>query len=200
MGSGDFRKRLHLEEVDLAELIRSACSPGRALSSRSASSNSSTKIAADLGIFEIDADKIRDMLLNLLTNAIKFTPDTGQIGLKAHLAEPDLAEIRIYDRGIGLDVRSRNRLFSPFFTEFDPKHHSTGEFGFQKRGIGLGLYLVKTFVELHGGSVEAPSEQDKGTEVVVRLPRHPSPTASAAIQWGQPQDSAAAEPEVSPDG
>lgn len=197
MGSGDFKKRLHLEEVDLAELIRSACSQVAPFVEER-KLQFEQDVAPDLGVFELDADKIRTALLNLLTNAIKFTPDKGQIGLNAHLTEPDWVEIRIYDRGIGLDARSRNRLFSPFFTEFDPKHHSTGEYGFQKRGIGLGLYLVKTFVELHGGSVEARSEKDQGTEVVVRLPRHPSPTASAAVQWDQSHDSAEPETQSAP--
>ncbi len=198
MGSGDFRKRLHPEQTDLAELIRSACAQVAPFVEER-KLNFDREIAPDLGLFEIDTDKIRDVLLNILTNAIKFTPDDGKIGLSASRDGDDAAVIRIYDQGIGLDPRSQKRLFSPFFTEFDPTHHSTGEYGFQKRGIGLGLYLVKTFVELHGGTVEARSEPDHGTEVIVRLPRHPSPSPRAPVQWGELATSPASDPEVTAD-
>ena len=81
-----------------------------------------------------------------------------------------------------MDDRTLGRLFSPFFTEFDPKHHSSGEFGFGKRGLGLGLYLVRSFIELHGGEVAARSAPDRGTEITLRLPRHPRPPAGTRVQ------------------
>ncbi len=96
-------------------------------------------IADDLGRFEIDADKIDAAVVNLLTNAIKFTPDGGLIALEAALAGPDEAEIRIADRGVGIEPRALSHLFQPFFTQFDPSRHSSGDFGFNKRGLGLGL-------------------------------------------------------------
>ena len=62
----------------------------------------------------------------------------------------------VQDQGVGVHPGEQKYLFEPFFTGFDTLHHSSGEYQFGKRGIGLGLCLVKTFVELHGGRVEVP--------------------------------------------
>jgi signal transduction histidine kinase len=111
-------------------------------------------------------------VINLLTNAIKFTPDGNQLTLSARLVdEGNAAEIVVQDTGIGLDARSLNHLFQPFFTEFDASRHSSGDFGFNKRGLGLGLSIVKQFIEMHGGTVSAESEPGVGTRVTIRLPR-----------------------------
>ena len=97
-----------------------------------------THLADDLGVFEIDADKISAVLINLLTNAIKFTPDGGTIELTARLSEVDLAEIQVNDRGVGLEPQDLRHLFQPFFTQLDPSRHSSGDFGFCKpRAWGL---------------------------------------------------------------
>jgi signal transduction histidine kinase len=125
----------------------------------------------DLGQFELDADKIAASVVNLLTNAIKFTPDGGRVTLSARLTVPDEVEITVSDRGIGLEPRAVNRLFQPFFTQFDSSLHSSGDFGFNKRGLGLGLSIVKQFVELHGGRVHAESVLGEGTTMTIFLPR-----------------------------
>src|SRR4029077_7416969 len=127
---------------------------------------------------EVDADKVRDAVTNLLTNAIKFTPDEGDIALVARLAGEDEAEIEVSDRGIGIEPRALCQLFQPFFTEFDPSCHSSGDFGFKKRGLGLGLSIVKKFVELHGGEVAASSVIGEGTKFTIRLPRKAAPAQS----------------------
>lgn len=177
MHADDFRRTLHCGAVDLAALLRRVVEQvhpfvdARRL-------NIAVAIDENLGTFEIDGDKISDAVCNLLTNAIKFTPDCGTIGLTARLAAPDEAEITISDRGIGLEPRALNRLFQPFFTEFDPSKHSSGDFGFNKRGLGLGLSIVKQFVELHGGQVVAESTLGEGTSVTIRLPRRPPPEDS----------------------
>src|SRR5262249_36749841 len=120
---------------------------------------------------ELDADKIAASVVNLLTNAIKFTPDGGRVTLSAHPTSHDEVEIAIADSGIGLEPRAVNRLFQPFFTQFDSSLHSSGDFGFNKRGLGLGLSIVKQFVELHGGRVRAESTLGEGTTVTISLPR-----------------------------
>jgi signal transduction histidine kinase len=139
-------------------------------------------VADDLGAFELDPDKIRDVVSNLLSNAIKFTPDGGELSLAAHRVDDEEAEIVVADRGIGLDARTLENLFEPFFTEFDPAHHSSGDFGFRKRGLGLGLSLVKKFVELHGGRVWAEGTPGEGTTMHVRLPRHSRPAGKAVVE------------------
>lgn len=179
--AGEFRERLHAVPTDLPGLITGSIAHVRPfITARSLKVHES--IDNRIGTFEIDPNKVRDVLLNLLTNAIKFTPDHGEITVSATLIQPDEVEVRVADNGIGLDSRALGRLFSPFFTEFDPKSHSTGVFGFGKRGLGLGLYLVKTFIEMHGGSVAASSALGQGTEVTLRLPRTPCRTAATAVE------------------
>ena len=178
MRANDFRRTLDPAPVDLADLIRSVADQvGPFLEARQLVLRLDLDEA--LGTFEIDALKIRDVFTNLLTNAIKFTPDGGRITVSARLLGADDAEVQIIDDGIGIEPRALGQLFQPFFTEFDPSCHSSGEFGFKKRGLGLGLSIVKKFVELHGGAVSAESTPDEGTTVTVRLPRRPRPVPPA---------------------
>jgi signal transduction histidine kinase len=188
MRADDFRRTLQCTPVDLAGLLRGVVEQVHPFI-RARSLRMELDLAENLGTFEVDSDKISDTVVNLLTNAIKFTPDGGTIGLSAALCARDEAEIVISDQGIGLEPRALNRLFQPFFTEFDPSHHSSGDFGFNKRGLGLGLSIVKQFVELHGGRVGAESTVGEGTRVTIRLPRGPAQAADGAqlAPTGQPE-------------
>ena len=169
----DFRRTLQLSPVELTELIPRVVDQVRPfLHARQLRLR--IELAPDLGTFEIDSDKIGAVLVNLLTNAIKFTPDGGQIELGARLVAPDEAEIVVEDRGIGLEPQALEHLFQPFFTQFDPSRHSSGDFGFCKRGLGLGLSIAKQFVDLHHGRIFAESVETRGTRLTVRLPRHPA--------------------------
>jgi signal transduction histidine kinase len=170
MRSDDFRRTLQRAPVDLAELLHNVVDKVQPFV-RSRNLRLKDAVSGDLGVFEIDGDKIDACTVNLLTNAIKFTPDGKEITLAARLAGPDEAEITVSDSGIGLDERSLRQLFQPFFTQFDSSHHSSGDFGFNKRGLGLGLSIVKQFIDLHGGSVSAESGLGVGTAVTIRLPR-----------------------------
>ena len=181
MRTDDFRQTLQRATVDLAALLHEAADRvAPFLQARKITLKS--EVADDLGAFQLDAPKIRDSILNLLTNAIKFTPDGGEITLAARLRNDDEAEIQVIDRGIGLEPRAVRRLFEPFFTEFDPSRHSSGDFGFKKRGLGLGLSIVRQFVEMHGGRVSAESRIGQGTRVSVILPRRPFPKPSFEVE------------------
>ena len=176
----DFRRTLQRSPVDLAEMIRGVAEQvhpfvhARQLQLHLA-------VSPDLGTFEIDADKISAVLINLLTNAIKFTPDRGEIELSARLGDDDEAVIDVLDRGVGLEPQALKHLFQPFFTQFDPSRHSSGDFGFNKRGLGLGLSIAKQFVDMHGGRISAESNPEKGTRITIHLPRRASsPTEDAA--------------------
>jgi signal transduction histidine kinase len=170
MRSDDFRRTLQPSETELSPLLRKVTDQVMPFV-RSRKLHLIVDVADNLGMFEIDADKIAACVVNLLTNAIKFTPDGGEITLRAALVEPDEVEIQVADRGIGLEPRAVNRLFQPFFTQFDSSRHSSGDIGFNKRGLGLGLSIVKQFIELHGGQVAAESTLGQGTTVTIRLPR-----------------------------
>ena len=133
----------------------------------------SVQIDPETGSAEIDEAKIDDVLTNLLLNAIKFTPDQETVRVEVGPVGPDRVRFRVIDPGIGITAADRQHLFEPFFTCSDTMRHSSGEFQFGKRGIGLGLYLAKTFVEMHGGTIEATSAPDQGSVFSFDIPRRP---------------------------
>jgi signal transduction histidine kinase len=130
-------------------------------------------IDPEAGSFEADPTKIADVLINLLANAVKFTPDGGTIRVRAGAEPrtPDEIRVEVSDQGLGVAPGDQQHLFEPFFTGFDTMRHSSGEYQYGKRGIGLGLCLVKTFVQLHGGRVEVSSTPGVGSTFAFVLPR-----------------------------
>jgi signal transduction histidine kinase len=136
-------------------------------------------IAADLDSMELDELKIRDCINHLLLNAIKFTPDSGKIGLAASRGSDGSASISVTDTGIGIDSSCQKQLFEPFFTGFDVSHHSSGHYEYGRKGIGLGLSVVKAFVEMHGGTIGVRSEVGKGTIFTIALPAAAPATSDA---------------------
>ena len=128
-----------------------------------------------LGTMELEAEKIRDCLSHLLLNAVKFTPDAGRITLAARRSADGAADIRVSDTGVGIDAATRAHVFEPFFTAFDVSGHASGLFEYQGRGLGLGLTVVKAFVEMHGGHVSVASEVGSGTTFSVALPARATP-------------------------
>ena len=136
-----------------------------------------------------DATRLAQVVSNLLNNAAKYTDEGGRIDLAVERAgEGDGAEavLRVRDSGRGIDPAALANLFELFYQVDRNLDRSEG-------GLGIGLSLVKSLVEMHGGRVEAHSEgRGKGSEFVVRLPRLPDePTASRP---DAPPDVAGAEP------
>jgi signal transduction histidine kinase len=181
----EFSQALDTEVLELEPLVRRAIdelSPYLELRGQAVS----VSIEPDLGTLEADPSKISDVLTNLLANAVKFTPDGGTIRLEVR-AEPaagDWVRVSVRDQGVGVSLDDQQHLFEPFFTGFDTLRHSSGDYQFGKRGIGLGLWLVKTFVELHGGHVEVSSTPGTGSTFAFVIPRsqataHNGPPAKA---------------------
>jgi len=169
LSAGQFNRPLERRPTDLAALLSQAVQDVRPFVERRRQVLS-LDWAGDLGTMAMDADKIRDCLDNLLLNAIKFTPDCGKIAIAAKRTTEGGAEIRITDSGVGIDAANLAHLFKPFFTTLDVSRHSSGHFEFGRRGLGLGLSMVKAFVEMHGGKVEVASEAGKGSTFVITLP------------------------------
>jgi signal transduction histidine kinase len=110
-----------------------------------------------------DAVRLTQVIANLLNNAAKYQEDGGRIRIAA-AREGDSAVVRVRDEGIGMAPEILARVFEPFMQADHSLHRSHG-------GLGLGLSLVRSLVELHGGSVEARSDGlGRGSEFVVRLP------------------------------
>jgi PAS domain S-box-containing protein len=112
---------------------------------------------------DADPDRLHQALANLITNAVKYTPDGGRIWVKATV-EGDEAVVRVEDTGVGIGADALPRLFELFTQEEASLDRAAG-------GLGLGLPLVKAVVEGHGGTVQVRSEgPGKGSEFTVRLP------------------------------
>lgn len=124
---------------------------------------------------EVDADpeKFQDIFLNLVMNAIKFSPDGETITLRTFSCpqDPEQLVISVEDHGVGIRDEDLPRIFDAFFGTFETGHHSSGEFEFNKRGIGLGLTIVRRFTELHGGHVHVETRVGGGTGFYICLPR-----------------------------
>src|SRR5262249_1984373 len=152
-----FDRPLVRQEVELAELLRQAAGDVSTFVEWR-HQNLVVDLPAGLGTTAVEPDKIRGSVAHLLLNPVKFTPDGGTIPLPASRLAGGGAEIRVSDTGVGIEPASVARLFEPFFTRFDVSRHSSGIFEFERRGLGLGLSLVKAFVEMHGGKVRAASD------------------------------------------
>src|SRR6266851_652641 len=115
-----------------------------------------------------DEDQLLRVLVNLVGNAVKFTPHGGAVTVGLTDLGPDV-EIAVEDTGIGIPAPDLPRIFDPY----RQAHRGRG-------GSGLGLAIVKGLVEAHGGSVQVESEVDRGSRFVVRLPRDRAPSAADA--------------------
>ena len=117
-----------------------------------------------------DATRLEQVFVNLLTNASKYMSAYGRIAIRAQRSGPDV-KVSVEDKGVGLSTELRPRIFELFTQEERSLDRSPG-------GLGVGLWMVRKLVELHGGSVDAYSEgSGKGTRFVVRLPGAASSSA-----------------------
>lgn len=113
--------------------------------------------------FQADADKLEKILVNLISNAVKFTPEKGSIEVKLTNRESDVC-IEITDSGRGIQAKDINHVFERF-------HSTSDQLEGGGQGIGVGLSITKEFVELHDGEIKVESEAGKGARFMVRLPK-----------------------------
>jgi two-component system sensor histidine kinase VicK len=109
----------------------------------------------------IDPSRIEQVLANLLDNAIKHSPHGEPIVVTLSQPAPGTIELTVSDRGIGIPVQARDRIFERFFQARSDD---------AMQGLGLGLYVSRQIVELHGGQLRADFPTDGGTRFVVTLP------------------------------
>nr|WP_255351031.1 ATP-binding protein [Methanosarcina sp. MTP4] len=152
---------LDYEELDLAPFIEEVRTSIRPLAS-SKNVAIETDFDPTLGNIRADRAKLKQVLYNLLSNAIKFTPGEGKVSVETRKKD-GVAEIRVTDNGIGIPLESHRKIFQPFV---QGDSSSAKEY----KGVGLGLYIVKNFVELHGGEVGVNSEPGKGSTFTFTLP------------------------------
>jgi signal transduction histidine kinase len=113
-------------------------------------------------VVEADPTRLRQILNNLLSNALKFTPEGGRVSLVLHQVESQL-ELAVSDTGIGIAQENLPRLFTKFY-QVEGSHTR------QYKGTGLGLAITKGLVEAHHGSIRAESKLGLGTTIRIRLP------------------------------
>ncbi|HEY7117569.1 MAG TPA: hybrid sensor histidine kinase/response regulator [Tepidisphaeraceae bacterium] len=185
LAAQQFDRTIEKHPTDLGNLVRRAVEDVRPFADIRGH-KLQIEVPPDTGTIEVDEGKIRDSVNHLLLNAIKFTPDGGTITVGAGRAADGSATIRVSDTGCGIDPQCLDRVFDRFFTDFDVSRHSSGHFEHGKKGIGLGLSVVKAFVEMHGGRVEVQSDTGRGATFTIRLPaqsgaNQPAPAAAQGV-------------------
>jgi signal transduction histidine kinase len=160
---------LDLEELDVAETVAAAVERAR---DRIAESRIAltTEIAPDIGRFIADGARIRQILFNLLSNAIAFSSEGDNVRVSA-ARDGDWIEFAVADEGPGIPADFIDSAFDRFASR--PRGAARG-------GVGLGLSIVKSLVELHGGKVRISSREGEGATVKVRLPLRPVAAVAAA--------------------
>ena len=163
---------LRRERVDLASIVRSSIETSRPLIT---AAQHQLEVHLPEAPIELDADPARlaQVFGNLLNNAAKYTPAQGRISISVEKESEREVAVRVRDSGIGIPPEMLSRVFEMFTQVEEALERTQG-------GLGIGLTLVRRFVELHSGSVSATSAgRDRGSEFVVRLPL-PKDGAAAA--------------------
>lgn len=149
------------EPVEVADLARGLASSVRQVANDKRITLE-TKVDPNLGWIQIDRDKIEKVLVNLLFNALKFTPAGGRVTLISDKAGDEVV-LKVQDTGMGISEKNLANVFSRFWQADDSSRR-------KYQGVGIGLALVKELTEVQGGSVAVESKEGQGTTFTVRLP------------------------------
>ncbi|KAA5539461.1 PAS domain S-box protein [Roseiconus nitratireducens] len=154
---------LRMETCDLRDIIHSALESTEPLIGKLGHS-----LHADVGdsplLVQADSTRLAQVIVNLLNNAAKYTPPGGDIWLTVGTTDGEV-RLEVRDNGIGIGRSDLNTVFEMFYQLHDEKRHGQG-------GLGIGLSLVKSLVELHGGEIDAISDGlGQGSSFTIRLPR-----------------------------
>jgi PAS domain S-box-containing protein len=151
---------LRLSRFDLAELARSVVE--RFEEGADISPTHALHVAAPDPVFGLwDAERLDQVLTNLLSNALKYSPDGGRIDVDV-ACKDSVAILAVRDQGIGIPPEEQRKLFQPFQRTHQVQRGITG--------TGLGLFIVRQIVEQHGGEVQVDSREGEGSRFVVLLP------------------------------
>lgn len=152
---------MHIENHDLVQIVKDIISSAeKFIENKGVQFN--INIGPDSLEMALDADKIEIMLLNILSNAVKFTEKEGKISVSLY-REGEYAYISVKDTGIGIPDYMKDVIFQRF-------RQVDKSFTRKCEGSGIGLSLVKSLVEMHKGSIKVNSEYGKGSEFILKLP------------------------------
>ncbi len=157
--------RLEKREVDVGVLVR-----GVAAGVQAGAANHQVQVQVEsCCVATVDPLRVEQVLNNLLGNAVKYSPDGGPILVTLERSTPTDISIVIRDWGVGIPTERRANLFDRFY-----QAHGDGQFG----GLGLGLFISRQIVEMHGGKILAEFPKDGGTRFVVSLPVAQQPASA----------------------
>lgn len=155
------KKKTQKESFDLGELVK-RCQEKLAIEIKKKGHKVNSFVTADVPLVYADKDDIERVVLNILTNSIKYTPDNGEIKIYVGFVYND-AYIKIFDNGIGIPEDDLSRIFERFYRVDKARTREMG-------GTGLGLSIAKEILDKNGGSIDIKSKVGEGTEVVIRIP------------------------------
>lgn len=155
------RMEVKREPVDIAEFARAIASAARQVA-EDKRLHLETAVDPLLGMVLIDRDKLDKIVLNLVFNAIKFTPSGGKVELRVEKQGEEFVLV-VADTGMGISPKNLEHVFDRFW-------QADGSSKRKYQGMGIGLALVKELVEIQGGKVEVQSREGQGTIFTVRLP------------------------------
>lgn len=155
------KKKTQKESFDLGELVK-RCQEKLAIEIKKKQHKVNCFVTADVPLVYADKYDIERVVLNILTNSIKYTPEGGEIKIYVGFVYND-AYIKIFDNGIGIPEEDLSRIFERFYRVDKARSREMG-------GTGLGLSIAKEILDKNGGSIDIKSKVGEGTEVVIRIP------------------------------
>ena len=155
------KKRIKKSSFDLGTLAKE-CQKKLAIEIKKKNQDVECLVTADVPPVFADKDDIQRVILNILSNSIKYTPEGGNIKIYVGFVYSD-AYIKVIDNGIGIPEEDLNRIFERFYRVDKARTREMG-------GTGLGLSIAKEVLDKNGGSIDIKSKVGKGTEVVIKIP------------------------------
>ena len=155
------KKKTQKESFDLGELVK-RCQEKLGIEIKKKGHVVNSFVTADVPLVYADKYDIERVVLNILSNSIKYTPDNGEIKIYVGFVYND-AYIKIFDNGIGIPEDDLSRIFERFYRVDKARTREMG-------GTGLGLSIAKEILDKNGGSIDIKSKVGEGTEVVIRIP------------------------------
>jgi len=154
--SGSASVPVELQEVDLVALMEAAVASAQAETQR----HQIRVVARSSAVAVVDPARIEQVLVNLLDNAVKYSPEGGSILAELTRPDPTTLQITVTDEGIGVPAAQREQMFDRFSPLHDPS----------ARGLGIGLFLSRRLIQLHGGTLVAEFPSAGGTRIVATFP------------------------------
>jgi len=154
--------RLRMQHTDIAEMLEDVADRF-SFQIRQKRIDISTRVRRGISNAWLDRDQIDQVLGNLVSNALKYTPEGGTIELEASRNEEGMLAISVRDSGIGIPKKDIERIFERFYRVDKARSRNMG-------GTGLGLSIAREIVKAHGGSISLQSELDQGSKVTFTLP------------------------------